>query len=214
MYTYLEDSNDIGQVIEAIFDSLRLWRAEHYDVAMWVQSWTEIYEQLPDTIGNDYFSFDLREAALRAYVSQFDWYLHPEEGLVEEPEDDEGNELEEVDPFEYGIEGMFYGWDIPQEYYQEAMAEAFEAYAAGVHPYTDGIKDEIDIIVKRYEESDEPQDDMLAALVALAIYHTSGNIIEDYGDSVGLDFSLAYDIRENGFVETFGEDEVAEFMFG
>lgn len=222
----------IYDFVGAVRESLIYWYMIHTDAETWAEQWTVgedatwAYKETKGNISNNYFSFDWKESALKQWAKDnMGYFLKcPECGIIledcycEECEDENGDALEmetlEESDFDYFMD---YTIDCEIEPTEEQLIKAlvndgFMIYRQCWVDYIASIEDEILECLQKIDSSENNQDFFFSIMWAMKILHLNGNITEDYGDMIGLDYKMVCSIREDGIKEYFTSEEVEEFF--
>jgi len=229
---------DIDDFIAAVRATLKYWLTLHTNGVAWAEEsfldYNDLNQWLQDctkdgVIENDYFHTDVKAAALENMAREaienneielcsncgamlFDGeycYNCEDEGQEWESENATMEELNDVLCFYEDTQAQLSDSHI----YDAMVGPCFNDYRDGIKGVTGGIEDEIEEILAAYEElGDDRQNWVLWALNALGVWHVNGNIIEDYGDRFNLDYNFAVSVRDCGFADSFGEDELLEWL--
>jgi hypothetical protein len=226
---------DVEDFVLAVRDALKAWLLMHTDAECWAEEWTAgepewSFKNTKGRIDNDWFSFDWKAAVYREMAE--DWLPTTERCprcgmLVFEGweidcdcwEDDEEPESEpctddDLDELVEWMEDTCTEPD-PDVAYRALVTHGFTVYQDALASIIDGYVDEMRDAVDALNEaiSDDDRWAMLTlAREATRIYHVNGEVMEDYGERVGLEFRLVDRVRDEGYAEVFGRDEVREFL--
>lgn len=224
-FEYIE-VRDIDDFINFVEASLRLWLAVHTDAESWAADWCldcgwQWLLKTSPVIGNDYFSFDLRDACLRQLAEDTigDYCQCSECGSITEwsyldcrCEDGEETELDDVDQLYWYLEGM----DMVFDDYtiQNAMIEkAFPVYYHALECVIGGVIEEVEDALDQIGGADSNQERLGAALMASHICHVNGNILVDYGKRItDLTDNMIESIQQDGLISLFSQDEIDDFV--
>ena len=228
----------IEEFVSAVSDTLTYWLLCHTDAETWADQWSAgeaawMFQQTNGEISNDYFHFDWKCAAYEILAAQLyaeqcsacgaimvdyeeTWcdcladYEDDPDYFGEEPttetvdDDDLVNWLEEA------------GYPLSEWAIEQALEEkGFAAYSEALAGYISGYVEEMEEAVKRLDDaivSDNRWNMLTLAREATRIYHVNGEVMEDYGEYIGLEFSLVDSVRNDGFAEVFGREAVREFL--
>lgn len=200
----------------AIKSTFTYWIELHFNPEVWATDWdlddvVYAFKTSPE-LSNNYFTFDWRTAAIREHVKGQNWVRCPDCGdygpaktlgcyCEVEPEPVSEDEiLDWFDVFYPDNDGLA---DVISEsdllYVLET--EGFQAYAAGVHPLTIPIKEDMEAALEALDTAETPSDLLAALAWALHIEHVNGNIMHDYGeehDEQQLDYSVVDRLQQSG----------------
>ena len=228
----------IEEFVSAVSDTLTYWLMCHTDPETWADQWCAgepawMFEQSSGELSNDYFHFDWKRAAYEVLASQL--YAERCSACGAIMVDYEGVWCEcladyEDDPDEFGEEPTTetvddselvewleeVGYPLSEWAIEQALEEkGFAAYSEALAGYISGHVEEMEEAVKRLDDAiaaDDRWNMLTLAREATRIYHVNGEVMEDYGENIGLDFSLVDSVRNDGFAEVFGREEVREFL--
>jgi len=225
----------VKDFVLAVRDALHVWLLVHTDPECWAAEWTcdepeWAFKESEGVIRNDRFSFDWKGAVYKEMAEN--WLSTtskcPRCGMLlfegreldcdcwkedEEPE----TELCTEEDLEDIVEFME---DCCTEPEPSRALDALVRYGFSI--YRDALErtiathvDEMRLAVQALSEAVDADDrwNMLTmAREATRIYHVNGEVMQDYGERVGLDFSLVDQVRSEGYAEVFGEEEVRAFL--
>ena len=227
-----EPEKSIDLFVGAVRESLVYWYMMHTDPETWAEQWTMgedaawAYKEMNGEITNNYFTFDWKGSALKYWVedNMHFFYRCPgcgyilEELYCEECQDENGDALEMNTLEDQDLDDLI-SWfgdleiePTPWQLERALVNDGFAIYRQCLEQYTTSIEDEILECLQKIDGSKNNQDLLLNIMWAMKILHVNGNITEDYGDRIGLDYNMVCAIREDGIKEYFNSDEVIEFF--
>jgi len=226
----LQPENNVHDFCDAILATLKFWKAAHTCSNVWAEYWLSDLEPIEflaaydGEIKNDYFSINLRENIIKEWCKD---NLHlfgfcPECGIVEHGFDCDcgNNEYEDcqLDDLVDWINEIYFDSlpnGISDEIVYSAIVKAFDVYWESVSPV---FENELEVIsnaiedIERAIESGDNKELLAACLAGTQIYHVNGLVIRDYGEIANLPYDFVNDIRNNGLIEHFSEEEIQEFV--
>lgn len=221
----------VEDMIEHIRGALERWRGCHDDPETWADEWVcgepmYYYRELDGHIGNGYFEFDWKGAAIRRMAMnslteycrcpKCSWLVSDYDQLCGcDDEDEPWDNWERLHEDDVGDLAMYLE-DVMVEPSEAEIMDAlvldgFPIYREALAPYIDGILDEIQEALDKIDYASDPGDRLAAAIAAAHISHVHGNILDDYGTG-DVDFATVADIAENGLSDYFTSDEVKGFL--
>lgn len=218
----------IDELLDSAINTFQHWINIHTDPEHWANvwniddNWQYVLENCP-TIGNGYFSFDIKSACLKLWAEENEHLFCQCQscGLIQEWgfEDDEccdNPEYEDLDDTEYLIEwlnvGSIENYLIPDYLVQRVMeTEGFKVYTEAVRPVFESSLDEIQECLDAMQ-SDDNQERLAGLAWANHVYHVNGGVLSDYGDRFDYPYSLVNEISQKGLESVFDIEEIQEFL--
>lgn len=229
-YCYeLQPKTNLQDFCDAVLITLKFWKAAHTNPNVWAENWLSDMEPLDflttseGKIENDYFSVNLREEIIKEWCKN---NLHlfgfcSECGIIERDFDcdcdnDEYEDCDIDDLISWIGEICFDSLpnSIDNKMVYLALVKAFDVYWENVSPVFEGELETISDAIADIERAIEIGDNkelIAACLAGTQIYHVNGLVIRDYGEIANLSDDFVNDIRNNGLIEYFSEEEIQEF---
>ena len=214
----------IERFIESLLNTFKYWHNVHFDRDWWFDE--SFNEEIFGTSYNDLLTMheenrnqglhNLKGFDLRGIASKYTAVEMAENGEFDYcPECD--NELETC----FDAELLFdcgYCEEPTEENIKEALYnEGFDFYREYVssHYGISPVKAHVEESIARIENAlngDDKFELLTVAIAATAVWHTNGNIMEDYGDRFELDCLDVDTLRNKSPLAIWGEDILNEFL--
>lgn len=233
----IEPDKYISDFISGVKFTLQYWLDIHTVAEHWARQWVPDYDlhymlqNLGDygSISNRYFTFDIRAAILSTWAKNHkrDYVVCSKCGRIwDESYFDcdcskkaKPKKAKKSDLLEYADcfddYSNLYGLD-EGDLWECLVKDGFPVYRAALEDYAETVENDISESLKdiaKAESSGDPYELLAAVMQATQVYHVNGEIMEDYAEQVaGIDYSLIDDLRNNGWISVFGEDEYNEFV--
>lgn len=209
---------DVPSLISGVLETLRFWRDAHTHPETWAKNWLVDDDINLDYIelSNQYFFVDMDrfklELAKLATADLPPFYCCECGGEGDEPECC-GEPCSSQAPEDYV--GCMDFSTIPYAHILEVMKEyAFPIYEAGVSPVIEGVLEEVEYYITKIEGAEDNYDRLSAAIEALSLAHTNGDIFGDYlgRGMYNIEWSDILGMRERGIISFFSPEEVKEYL--
>lgn len=221
--TYLDATESVENLVDSIRNTIEFWLMVHTDAETWANDWASgdfenLLENVP-VLGNSYFSFDLKDACIRQWADENAHFFSVcsvchclGESLDCGCEDAE--ELDaSVDALVEFFEDVGFHGTFPEYMIRDAMeTDGFDAYTDALSGTIAGVVDECETALKMFDDAANGRDLLTAAMSSSSILHINGDILEDYGDQLGLDTNTVDVYRDEGLTALFEREEILEFM--
>ena len=194
---HVENDGSVESFCEAVHATLQFWLDIHTNPTAWAHNLG-----LPDDLqlacaqrprlGNDYYNFDWRDAALTLYADEYcdNWRQCPVCGSIDEFD------------------------TIPEHILEKSLLSGFDVYSDGVDGAICGAVDVVQDFLCQYDDAETNKDRLTVCLWGLHVVHANGNIAQDYADEIG-EFATEIEEVQNGCLEDwFSEEDIAEYLEG
>jgi hypothetical protein len=221
------NTNTIEGFILTVKNTLQLWLDVHTNPEAWAGEWLMgcdaeyTFREAKGKLENDYFSFDWKTVAYRQWAKQnvSCWVRCSGCGALWESwafdcdceEDIEGGEIEDWQDLACWAEDIEIVLD-ESSLLESLKEDGFRVYRQALEPVTRGIEEEIGATLDAFGRCVTGWDYLTWAREATRIYHVNGEVIQDYGERLGLEYNQVDSIRDNGFVAWFDKEDLREFM--
>lgn len=229
--------SDINDFITAVKWTLDYWIKIHTDAHWWAREWVPdgdldyMLNNLDEygVIDNKYFSFDARTAILSTWAKNHkgDYVICNKCGSIwdkyyfgcdcskkAKPIKAKKSDLLEFAQYGVGSYDDLYGIDS-SDLWGCLVKDGFPVYRSALKDYTETVEDDIQESLKDIDAAEatgNPFEILAAVLQATQVYHVHGEIMSDYGERANVSSELIDDLRNNGWIDTFGEDAYNEFI--
>lgn len=227
---YVGEIETPDDLILAIRNTLEYWLMLHTDAETWTNQWTQdeddyiIRDLMNRGVSNSYFSFDVKQETINLYVQDnlYLFYQCPECGMICESgyEECECPDMD-YDTWEHPDFDTLYEWisdiEIGEDYLTRYVIQAlenkgFETYRDAISCYTCTIEEECQTAIDNIDNAETNEDKLAAAMNAAGIYHVNGEIMRDYGETIGLDYDQLCTLRSDGLKALFDRETILEWL--
>ena len=222
---YINATESVDNFVSCTRQVLQHWNDLHVNADAWVNEWLGLnYQTIKEAweqeikFSNDYFNFDWKYHSMKYYSFKTNMFEQCSVcGAIFEYSyfdcDCEGaksNEPSQEYLLEYMLNCEYY--IPPEDCMLKAAYEAFDSYRDAIHPMISYQLDDVSMALDRFSDAETNQDLFMCAIATLGIMHHSGNICEDYGDSLGLEYNDVCSVREDGIVSLFTSEQVKKYI--